>query len=259
MQWRWRAVEIDVYIKFIVLLVLGFLIYSSVINYRYNLLSERGLKTIQRIHKKDISPEDYSAGFISSEGDFKRARALLPSRDEAYYYLATLYIDYINSEFTKKLRVTEDSGLTEDIAEREAIANLERATQINPYNVDALLSLAWLYEYAGNKDSADRLVAYAETLSPGKIRIMSKILEWAVLRKDMAKVKKLLEDIFTINPGMLSTSLNIIWRVEQDYEELRELVPAKRRAREIFARFLKSKKMDESAKAEEEYARDLAE
>ncbi len=251
--------KIDTYIKFIILLVSGFLIYSSIINYRYNLLSEKGLKTIGRIHKKNISPEEYATGFILSEENFKKARQLLASRDEAYYYLATLYIDYINSEFEKKLRVTENSGLTEDLAEKEAIGNLERAIRINPYNVDAILSLAWFYEYTGNKDSADNLVSRAETLSPGRIRIMGKVFEWAVLRRDIVKVQKLLEDIFAVNPGMLSTSLNVLWRVEQDYEELRKLVPAKRRAREIFARFLRSKKMNEEAKAEEEYARTLAE
>lgn len=251
--------KIDIYIKFIILLVSGFLIYSSIVDYSYNLLTQSGLKTVQTIHKKNIKLEDYTTGFTSAEENFKKATLLLTARDEANYYLATLYIDYINSEFEKKLAITEHSGLTEDFAEKEAIAGLERAISLNPYNVDAFLSLAWLYEYTGRKESADRMVVSAESLCPGKLRVMQKVLEWAVLRRDMSKAKKFIEEIFAINPAMLPTCLNIVWRVEQDYEKLKELIPAKRKAREIFIRFLKGKKMDEEAKLEEEYAEALAE
>lgn len=251
--------KLDIYIKLIILFVCVFLIYSTIVIYRYNVLTENGLKTIQAIHKKNIKPEDFTAGFTSAEENFKKAALLLTARDEANYYLATLYIDYINSEFERKLAITEHSGLTEDFAEKEAIARLERAISLNPYNVDAFLSLAWLYEYAGRNESADRMVLSAESLCPGKLRVMQKVLEWAVLRRNMNKAKKVIEDIFTINPAMLPTSLNIVWRVEQDYEKLKELIPAKRKAREIFIRFLRNKKMDEEAKLEEEYAETLSE
>ncbi len=251
--------NINIYIKLIILLVCGFLIYSSIVDYRYNVLTESGLKTIQAIHKKNIKLEEYTAGFTSAEENFKKASLLLTARDEANYYLATLYIDYINAEFEKKLAITEHSGLTEDLAEKEAIRRLENAITLNPYNVDALLSLAWLYEYTGRRESAEMMVARAESLSPRKLRVMQKVLEWTVLRRDMNKAKKLIEEIFSINPGALLNCLNIIWRVEQDYEKIKELIPAKRKAREIFVRFLKNKKMDGEAKLEEEYAKTLAE
>lgn len=257
MQWRWRGVKTDIYIKLVISFACAYFIYSSIVEYRYNMLIDRGLKTLQSIHKKNADLDDYTSGFIRAETDFKKAILFKHNRDEAYYYLATLYLDYINNDFEKKLMVTESTGLTEDTAEREAIAELERSISINPYNADAYFSLAWLYEYTGRREESDRLVERAEMLWPEKLRIKQKLLEWAVLRGNMLRVRELINDIYNTNTGMLSYSLNVVWRVEQDYEKIKMLVPETKKAREIFARFLRSKGMINEAMAEEEYAKTL--
>lgn len=247
----------DIYIKLVIFLVSGLLIYSSITEYRYNLLVENGRNRINTIHKKNVSAEDYADGFLTAEDNFQKAILILPERDEAYYYLGTLYTDYINSEFERKLAITEETGLTEDRAENESISKLESVITVNPYNADAYLALAWLYEHVGKSHEADRLVARAEALWPEKLRVLQKVYEWAVLRKDMTKIQKLIDKIFAINPGMLLNCLNVLWRVEQDYEKIKALVPAKKKAREIFAKFLKSKEMINEARTEEEYAKTL--
>jgi tetratricopeptide (TPR) repeat protein len=249
----------DIYIKIIILFVCAYFIYSSINEYRYNSLLNTGLEAVKSMHKKNASIIDYTTGFAMAEDNFKKAIMVKHNRDEAYYYLATLYTDYINSEFEKKLSVTEQAGLTDDIALREAISDLEKASAINPYNADACLALAWLYEHGERHKEADMLVARAEALWPEKIRILQKVFEWAVLRKDYSKAKKLIDKIYAINPGLLQNFLNILWRVEQDYEKLKELVPQQRKAREIFARFLNGKKLSDKANLEVEYAKTLPE
>jgi len=80
-----------------------------------------------------------------------------------------------------------------------------------------------------------------------------------VYRNNLDKSKKYILKIYETNPGHLTNALNIVWRVHQDYETIKNLVPQKLKAREILIRFLKGKGMLAEAKAEEEYARRLEE
>lgn len=227
--------------------------------YLYHRTFNKGAKELNEIAKKNVAPERFVNGFSSAEFAFQKAISLIPDRDESYHYLGTMYIDYINADFDKKLAISEDTGLSEDIAEKKSIENLEKAISLNPYNVDAHFSLAWIYEHTDRSNESDRIISEAEGKWEGKIGAQFKLLEWAVYRKNTERIKNYILKIYEINPGNLTSALNIVWRVHQDYEAIKDLVPAKAKAREIFARFLKGKKMNESAIREEEYARTLAE
>jgi len=247
----------EYYFKLIILIVVAFLIYSSIREYRYNTLLEEGISILQLIHKKGTDIPRYSSGYISAEEKFNRAKVILPERDEAFYYLGLLYFDFLNADFDYKVALSTETGLSDDSAEKNALENLKRSLEINPYNVDAMLTLAWLYEHLGMGNESDRLIARAEGISGGKLRIKMRILEWKVLRKDFDRVKKILNEISTINPSLVYNSLNIIWRVEKNYGVLKDIVPRNKKSREVFAKFLKSKGMTEEAKIEEEMASSL--
>lgn len=133
--------------------------YYDALHHMGNLLaSEMDVKAISYFDAAlDVQPNSYEVlrnkgKFLIEIGQYQQARnafnAILsfdPNNEECFYNIGNSYVASYRDDFDQ---------YSKDTILDNAIANFQKAAEINPQYIDALYNLGWMYQFKGEKKKA---------------------------------------------------------------------------------------------------------